>query len=90
MQGHRQAGGGPERACVCGAGAVELVADAITVLNTVTRKLPFLVSAGEGADEAPREELRLRHRVLDLRRDAAHTPAVTAPSELAPPRKTEV
>ena len=46
---------------------VELLVDTVTVLNTVTRKLPFLVSAGEGDDEAPREELRLRHRVLDLR-----------------------
>lgn len=49
------------------AGLVELVVDSMTVLNTVTRKLPFLVSAGEGDDEAPREEVRLRHRVLDLR-----------------------
>ena len=50
------------------AGTVELVADSVEILNTVTRKLPFLVSAGEAADEEPpREELRLRHRVLDLR-----------------------
>jgi aspartyl-tRNA synthetase len=36
------------------------------VLNAVTRKLPFFVSEAEGG-EAPREELRLKHRVLDLR-----------------------
>lgn len=55
------------------------MADTITVLNTVTRKLPFLVSAGEGTDEVPREELRLRHRVLDLRCAAAsgHMPGFT-------------
>ena len=44
--------------------------DDVTVLNTVTRPLPFLIGDGEGGDsDAPREELRLRHRVLDLRRD---------------------
>lgn len=45
--------------------------DSVTVLNTVTRKLPFLVSVGDGEAEAPREEVRLRHRVLDLRCVAA-------------------
>lgn len=37
------------------------------VLNGVTRKLPFFVSQTEETAEAPREELRLKHRVLDLR-----------------------
>jgi aspartyl-tRNA synthetase len=37
------------------------------VLNAVTKKLPFFVSQSEGQAEAPREELRLKHRVLDLR-----------------------
>lgn len=53
-------------------GAVELVASNVQVLNAVTRPLPFFISqsqaqAEEGAD-GPREELRLKHRVLDLRR----------------------
>jgi aspartyl-tRNA synthetase len=47
-------------------GAVEVAAGGVRVLNAVTRALPFPV--GEG--EPPREELRLRHRVLDLRRPA--------------------
>lgn len=47
-------------------GKVELVAENITVLNTVSKLLPFPVSGGDEV-EAPREELRLRHRVLDLR-----------------------
>lgn len=37
------------------------------MLNGVTRKLPFFVSQTEETAEAPREELRLKHRVLDLR-----------------------
>ena len=40
------------------------------VLNAVTRKLPFFVSSqaeGEAGEAPPREELRLKHRVLDLR-----------------------
>ena len=42
--------------------------DEVTVLNTVTGSLPFPISAGEpGTEEAPREEMRLRHRILDLR-----------------------
>jgi hypothetical protein len=53
-------------------GAVEVAATSISVLNAVSRKLPFPVSEA-GADAGappPREELRLRHRVLDLRRPA--------------------
>lgn len=42
-------------------------APAAQVLNAVTRKLPFFVSQSEAEAEPPREELRLRHRVLDLR-----------------------
>ncbi|GMH35094.1 hypothetical protein BSKO_02962 [Bryopsis sp. KO-2023] len=48
-------------------GDVELLADRITVVNTVNRRLPFPISEGEETDP-PREDLRLRHRVLDLRR----------------------
>ena len=42
----------------------------LQVLNAVTRKLPFFVSSqaeGEAGEAPPREELRLKHRVLDLR-----------------------
>ncbi len=63
-------------------GAVELVASQIQVLNAVTRPLPFLISEnatenaskkedsadGGSGGSAPREELRLKNRVLDLRR----------------------
>ncbi|MCP9917619.1 aspartate--tRNA ligase [Cyanobium sp. ATX 6F1] len=48
-------------------GAVEVLAETITVLNTVKRTLPFAVSVHD--DESVREELRLRHRYLDLRRE---------------------
>eukprot|EP00775_Hariotina_reticulata_P010538 gene10538-10698_t len=47
-------------------GYVELLATHVQVLNTVNRPLPFPISAAE-EKEAAREEVRLRHRVLDLR-----------------------
>ena len=47
-------------------GAVEVLASAITVLNSVKGNLPFPVSVHD--EENTREELRLRHRYLDLRR----------------------
>jgi hypothetical protein len=47
-------------------GAVELLATSVRVLNGVGRLLPFSVSEGEEGDP-PREELRLKNRVLDLR-----------------------
>ena len=57
-----------EPKCLRSAGDVELLVDDVTVLNTVAGSLPFPISAGEpGAEEAPREEMRLRHRILDLR-----------------------
>ena len=43
-----------------------MAADEVTILNTVGKSLPFAVSGGD--DEELREELRLKHRVLDLRR----------------------
>ena len=43
---------------------VELVVDTVTVLNSINVKLPFLPSE-TGAQLS--EEVRLRHRVLDLR-----------------------
>ena len=48
-------------------GQVEVVASAITVLNAVKGNLPFPVSVHD--EENTREELRLRHRYLDLRRE---------------------
>ena len=47
-------------------GAVEVLASTITVLNRVKGNLPFPVSIHD--EENTREELRLRHRYLDLRR----------------------
>lgn len=52
-------------------GNYEIAADSLKVLNAVTRPLPFFVSQSDPLaekEEAPKEELRLRHRVLDLRR----------------------
>ena len=48
-------------------GQVEVVAASITVLNAVKGNLPFPVSVHD--EENTREELRLRHRYLDLRRE---------------------
>jgi aspartyl-tRNA synthetase len=48
-------------------GAIEVLAATITVLNAVKGTLPFPVSVHD--EENTREELRLRHRYLDLRRE---------------------
>ncbi len=48
-------------------GAIEVLAKGITVLNSVKANLPFPVSLHD--EENTREELRLRHRYLDLRRE---------------------
>ena len=48
-------------------GQIEVLASAITVLNSVKGNLPFAVSVHD--EENTREELRLRHRYLDLRRE---------------------
>ncbi len=48
-------------------GAVEVLASGISVLNAVKGTLPFAVSVHD--EENTREELRLRHRYLDLRRE---------------------
>ncbi|MFN5194219.1 MAG: aspartate--tRNA ligase [Cyanobacteriota bacterium] len=48
-------------------GQVEVLASSITVLNSVKGVLPFAVSVHD--EENTREELRLRHRYLDLRRE---------------------
>ncbi len=48
-------------------GEVEVLASRLTVLNVVRKPLPFPVSVHD--EENTREELRLRHRYLDLRRE---------------------
>ena len=48
-------------------GTVEIYADEITVLNEVHAQLPFQVSKADS--ENVKEELRLKYRYLDLRRD---------------------
>ncbi len=48
-------------------GAIEVLAEGIAVLNEVRGTLPFPVSIHD--EENTREELRLRHRYLDLRRE---------------------
>jgi aspartyl-tRNA synthetase len=48
-------------------GEVEIYADEIELLNAVRKQLPFQVSTAES--ESVREDLRLRYRYLDLRRE---------------------
>lgn len=48
-------------------GEVEVYADQIELLNAVRKQLPFQVSTAEA--EPVREDLRLRYRYLDLRRE---------------------
>ncbi len=48
-------------------GEVEIYADTIELLNAVRKPLPFQVSTADS--ENVREDLRLRYRYLDLRRD---------------------
>ncbi|MCW6036304.1 aspartate--tRNA ligase [Spirulina subsalsa FACHB-351] len=48
-------------------GEIEIYADQIEILNGVQKQLPFQVSTAE--TETIKEELRLKYRYLDLRRD---------------------
>lgn len=50
-----------------GTGEVEIYAAQIEILNAVRKQLPFQVSTAE--TESVREDLRLRYRYLDLRRE---------------------
>ena len=50
-----------------GTGEIEIYADQIEILNAVRKQLPFQVSMAE--NETVREDLRLRYRYLDLRRE---------------------
>ncbi|MEB3190987.1 MAG: aspartate--tRNA ligase [Snowella sp.] len=48
-------------------GEIEIYADSIELLNGVHKQLPFVVSSSEA--ELVREDVRLKYRYLDLRRD---------------------
>ena len=48
-------------------GEIEIYANSIEILNDVNKQLPFQVSTSE--TESVREDLRLKYRYLDLRRD---------------------
>ncbi len=48
-------------------GAVEIYADQLEILNRVAKQIPFSVSSDEA--EQTREDLRLKYRYLDLRRE---------------------
>ncbi|MEM9088710.1 MAG: aspartate--tRNA ligase [Cyanobacteria bacterium P01_F01_bin.53] len=48
-------------------GQIEIYADELTILNAVRKQLPFQVSTAE--EENVREDLRLKYRYLDLRRE---------------------
>lgn len=48
-------------------GEIEIYADTITLLNGVNKQLPFVVSSHEA--EQVREDVRLKYRYLDLRRE---------------------
>lgn len=48
-------------------GEIEVYADRIELLNSVRKQLPFQVATGD--TESVREDLRLKYRYLDLRRD---------------------
>ncbi len=48
-------------------GEVEIYADSIELLNGVTKQLPFVVSSADA--ELVREDIRLKYRYLDLRRE---------------------
>ena len=48
-------------------GEIEIYATSIEILNGVTKQLPFVVSSSES--ESVREDVRLRYRYLDLRRE---------------------
>jgi aspartyl-tRNA synthetase len=48
-------------------GEIEIYADEIEILNAVRKQLPFQVSAADS--ETVREDLRLKYRYLDLRRE---------------------
>ncbi|XP_068656525.1 aspartate--tRNA ligase, chloroplastic/mitochondrial [Aristolochia californica] len=50
-------------------GMIEIVAEHVVLLNSVKHSLPFLVTTAADAKEIVTEEIRLRYRYLDLRRE---------------------
>ncbi|KAG9440010.1 hypothetical protein H6P81_020175 [Aristolochia fimbriata] len=50
-------------------GMIEVVAEHVVSLNSVKHRLPFLVTTAADAKETVTEEIRLRYRYLDLRRE---------------------
>ncbi|TYH31900.1 hypothetical protein ES288_A01G208700v1 [Gossypium darwinii] len=49
-------------------GSIEIAADHVQILNAVSSKLPLLVTSADDANDFVKEEIRLRYRYLDLRR----------------------
>ncbi|KAL9367548.1 hypothetical protein Peur_038747 [Populus x canadensis] len=49
-------------------GSIEVAAEHAQLLNAVKAKLPFLVTTVDDAKDSIKEEIRLRYRCLDLRR----------------------
>ncbi|KAK6916288.1 Aminoacyl-tRNA synthetase, class II (D/K/N), partial [Dillenia turbinata] len=49
-------------------GSIEVAAEHVQLLNAVRSKLPFLVTTADDAKDSVKEEIRLRYRCLDLRR----------------------
>lgn len=54
-------------------GTIEVAAENVLVLNPVRSSLPFLVTTAADVSETPTEEIRLRYRCLDLRRQQMHS-----------------
>ncbi|KAK9749091.1 hypothetical protein RND81_02G102000 [Saponaria officinalis] len=54
-------------------GMVEVAAEHVQVLNAVRGKLPFLITTGDDVKDSAKEEIRLRYRCLDLRRQQMHS-----------------
>ncbi|XP_030472542.1 aspartate--tRNA ligase, chloroplastic/mitochondrial isoform X2 [Syzygium oleosum] len=54
-------------------GMIEVAAEHVQILNTVRSKLPFLVTTGDDGKDAVKEEIRLRYRYLDLRRQQMYS-----------------
>ncbi|KAL4318142.1 hypothetical protein GQ457_18G019910 [Hibiscus cannabinus] len=49
-------------------GSIEVTAEDVQILNAVRLKLPLLVTSADDANDFVKEEIRLRYRYLDLRR----------------------
>ncbi|KAK8582702.1 hypothetical protein V6N13_069474 [Hibiscus sabdariffa] len=49
-------------------GSIEVTAEDVQILNAVRSKLPLLVTSADDANDFVKEEIRLRYRYLDLRR----------------------